>query len=224
MDAIEAQKKHVSYFGLDLSKKVLEANIAALAPTYRYVSCTGLWGTFDDVLDWIKDYTEEKCWLSLGGVLGNDFFNPAVARLKTWADQMQSQDRILLSQDGSTDEVAIWRSYGDDEGLFELFLRNGLSHSNRVLGVDWYRPEQWTVKRVMQTNPIMHKYVFRAEQAIECKEVSFACRKGDSIDCYESFKYGPEVMRKQFALAGLHELAMWESPASPICESAVWLT
>lgn len=198
---------------------MLESNISSLAPLYTSITCTGLWGTFDDVLDWVKAYKlSTKCWLSLGGVLGNDFFESAVARMKVWADQMQPQDRMLLSQDGGTDEAAIWNSYGDSEGLFESFQRNGLSHSNRVLGHDWYQPDDWVVERVMETDPIMHKYVFRAVRNVVCQELGIDFPEGKKIDCYESFKYGTSVMRKQLALAGLTELGVWESPVSPICE------
>ena len=47
---------------------------------------------------------------------------------------------------------------------------------------------------------------------------------GDTIECYEGTKNGPEIMRDQFSLAGLREVESWASPSGRICKwSATYL-
>ncbi len=80
--------------------------------------------------------------------MGNDFPVPATTILARWAGIMRhaSGDRILIGMDSTTDVPRIWNSYHDAEGLFERFMRGGLENANRVLGVEWYRPEDVSSK------------------------------------------------------------------------------
>src|ERR1700710_404437 len=116
----------VQYFALDLSRETLMECMRKLKPHYRHVHCFGLWGNFEDGLAWVKTIKSPKCIISLGSMFGNDHFDEAVARLKTWADIMRPEDRMLLGLDACQDQDVIWKSYHDDEGLFYDFVRNGL--------------------------------------------------------------------------------------------------
>jgi uncharacterized SAM-dependent methyltransferase len=185
---------------------------------YQYVQCFGLWGCFDDALAWSRRVDSPKWFLSLGSIFGNDHFGPAVAHLSTWAAEMRPQDRMLLGMDAHEDIQKIWNSYHDNDGFFEQFIRNGLAYSNEVLDHRWFRDEDWEIDGVTQDEPVMHKFVIRAVRDIEFKPLGMRFSAGDEIDCYEGFKYGPVAMRKQFALAGLEERAIWKAPCSPICK------
>lgn len=72
LQALENAKKQVDYYALDLSRTELERTLAQL-PTYKYIGCHGLLGTYDDGREWLKkpsNVARQKCILSLGSSIG----------------------------------------------------------------------------------------------------------------------------------------------------------
>ncbi|KAK4185041.1 histidine N-alpha-methyltransferase [Podospora australis] len=222
----------VTYFGLDLSQPALASSLSSLPP-YPNIEVIGLWGTFTDGLSWLSSSTgttinpsRPKWFLSLGSILGNDFPAPAMKLLSSWASIMRpGVDRMLLGMDGTTDPTIIWESYHDAEtaSVFEKFMRLGLSHSNTILGVEWYKPEDWEVVGKMSTDYVMHQFVFRALVDVNFRipagyhNVRFP--RGHEIDCYEAFKFGPQDMVEQFRAVGLRQESIWKAPGdSCICK------
>ncbi|KAF2663149.1 hypothetical protein BT63DRAFT_128327 [Microthyrium microscopicum] len=216
LDTLDAMQVPVQYFALDLSKAVLVDCMRKLRPRYRHVQCFGLWGTFDDCLKWAKNVHSPKCYMSLGSMFGNDHFKEAVGRLKAWTDIMRPQDLMLLGLDGTQDRDAIWRSYHDEQGLFHNFIRNGMVHSNAVLGHEWFKPQDWDISGEFQDFPLMHRFVIQARRDVRCEPLGLSFRRGYKIVCYEGFKYEPAMMQKQFAAAGLKNLKQWKSPSGRI--------
>lgn len=219
LDAFEDSKIHVQYFALDLSLTVLEESLQELKPRYKYVDCYGLWGTFDHALDWVPRHLRgPKCYLSLGSMFGNDHFDAAIARLKSWRDIMTPDDRLLLGLDATQDKETIWNSYHDPEGVFHQFVRNGFAHSNFVLGHKWYHDEDWNISGEFTDNPLMHQFTAIARRNVRCEPLGINFPKGEKIVCYEGFKYDPMRMQKQFAAASLKKTKQWKSPSGRICK------
>lgn len=223
LDCLEHREDEVWYFALDLAREELERGIGRLTPRYQYIKCFGLWGTFDDGLAWLNSQSFEnpRFFMSLGSIFGNDHLNDAVKRLSTWRTQgLQGiGDSMLLTMDATDDPTTIWNSYHDTGGLFERFIRNGYKHSNRVLGHEWYYDEDWDFYGVRQEDPVMHRFVIRANKNIACPQLKLELPIGSEIDCYEAFKYSPDLMRRQFAESGFDEIACWKAPQRHICES-----
>ena len=223
MEELDRSQKPVIYCPLDLSHKSIERAIEqtklSLLPC---INVTGLWGTFEDGVDWANRNCGDRprMFLSLGSILGNDHFEDAVARLKSLRSTglRNEYDMILLSMDGTKDLEKICKSYDDTEGLFTQLIRRGFEDSNDVLGDNWYRPEEWTLLRRLTRNPTMHRFVLQAKHTIQCPMRDVTLLQGDEIDCYIGFKYGPEEMAKQFEAAGLKEYARWKSPHDDICK------
>jgi uncharacterized SAM-dependent methyltransferase len=159
LDSFELEQKSVQYYAFDLSKPCLEESMKQLTPNYKFVKCFGLWGTFDNDLTWSRTMSSPNCYLSLGSIFGNDYFEPAVSRLSVWAKAMSPQDRMLLGMDARENLEEVWDAFHDAEGLFERFIRNGLVHTNKVLGESWYRDEDWNIAGILQENPTTHRFV-----------------------------------------------------------------
>lgn len=193
-----------------------------LAPRYQFVQCFGLWGTFDDAFAWAREIQQQQpsiWYLSLGSFFGNDHFLAAVERLGAWRSAMRREDRLLIGMDAQDNGAAVWASYHDKCGVLEQFMRNGLHNSNDILGHQWYKDEEWEVTGLLEEgSPITHKFVFRALCDVVCPGLDLRFDKGDEIDCYEVFKYGPDEMRKQFAAAGLVEITAFKAPQAPFCK------
>jgi uncharacterized SAM-dependent methyltransferase len=188
---------------------------------YEYVQCYGLWGSFDNALAWIKSHlpTSRKCFVSLGSMFGNDYFDPAVKRLKVWRDAMSSQDMMLLGLDACHDKHTVLRSYNDKAGYFRRFIRNGFNRSNEILGFRWYRDEDWHIASELGYQPaFMHQFVLTSTRPVKCEHLGIDFPKGERIVCYEGFKYGPGKVVEQLSAAGLVKLDQWCSPTGRICE------
>lgn len=222
---LEEQQKPFNYYALDLSHASLVDSLQRLTSKHRHVSCYGLWGNFDDVLAWCKSLPSPRIFLSLGSTFGNDRWEDALAGLRLWADELRADDKLLIGIDGNGDKDKVWRSYHDDKGLIERFLRNGFEHTNRILGKLWYRDDDWTVAGVLEEGnggAVTHRFLFTAVRPVDCPEIGLSFQVGDEIDCYEAFKYRPDTMRAQFKEVGLQELAFWKAPKpeAKICESS----
>ncbi|KAI4864750.1 DUF323 domain-containing protein [Hypoxylon rubiginosum] len=223
LEELDRSQKPVLYCPLDLSRKSIERAIEqtklSLLPC---ISVAGLWGTFEDGVDWANRNCGDRprMFLSLGSMLGNDHFEDAVARLE-WLRSTglrNEYDTILLAMDGTKDLEKVYKSYDDAEGLFTQLIRQGFEDSNDVLGENWYRQEDWTLLRRLTRDPTMHRFILQAKHTIQCPMRDVTLRQGDEIDCYEGFKYGPEEMAKQFKAAGIREYARWKGPHDDICK------
>ncbi|GAB1194368.1 hypothetical protein APSETT444_003613 [Aspergillus pseudonomiae] len=217
LDQLESTQKDVTYYALDVSKESLIKCMDILPASYQHVKCYGLWGTFDDARVWSDRITAPRWFFSLGSIFGNDRFDIAVADLQKWSAIMRPGDRIFLGLDGCKDVEKVWLSYNDPQGHWHDFVRNGLHHSNRVLGHEWYRPEDWEITGVCGETPTF-RYVIKAKRDVSCKPLDLEIKKGETILTTEWYKYGPEEMQEQFNHSGLQETARWESPSGPTCE------
>jgi uncharacterized SAM-dependent methyltransferase len=210
----------VDYYANDLSRETLVESMQQLGRRYRYVRCAGLWGSFENVRSWAKKLDRPKCIISLGSMLGNDHFDKAVARLRSWVDIMQPQDCMLLGLDATQDRTDIWKSYHDDGALFYDFVRNGFAHSNQVLGHEWYCPDDWIISGAFQDEPpLMHHFTMTAVREVKCQPLGISFPKNQKIICYEGFKYDTAAMAKQFTAAGLKPIQTWKSPSGKISKS-----
>lgn len=183
---------------------------------YQWVQCHGLWGSFNDSLDWIEDLPGPKLFCSLGSILGNDWFEPAVSNMLRFTSILGKDDMILIGMDSCKDKGTVWHSYHDEQGLFETFIRNGLEHSNRVLGTDWYVPEQWKVEGVWHQDPFMHQFAITALEEVSCINLGVKLPAGTQIDCYEAFKHDPREMFEIFEASNLEQIDSWRSTSTRI--------
>ncbi|OJD33790.1 uncharacterized protein BKCO1_27000115 [Diplodia corticola] len=220
LDSLERAGKQASYLALDLSRPSLEQNMAQLIPRYRHVRCFGLHGTFEDGLAWSRTVESPRWFLSLGSIFGNDAFDDAVGLLQKWSKRMRPHDRMLLGIDAERDEQRVWESYNDPDGVVHRFLRNAFAHSNRVLESTWYRDEDWTVtgKISIEKDTIVHRCMFKPVYDVDCDPLNTRFAVGDHIDFYESYKWGPAIMKDMFARAGFDVKDSWNLPDGPIHE------
>lgn len=78
LQAFEDAQKSIDYYALDLSQKELERTLAHV-PDFKFVSCHGLLGTYDDGLTWLKQPARlgrTKCIIHLGSSIGEYWIGP----------------------------------------------------------------------------------------------------------------------------------------------------
>lgn len=220
---LEKARIPINYYALDLSLASLKVNVAALTSSplrpFHFVRCFGLWGTFRDGFDLIRSIKSPVVIMSLGSMFGNDQFDSAVSSLVPWARALKSHDRMLVGLDSECNEEEVWASYHDSQGIWEDFIRSGLRASNDLLGLKWFLDEDWEVAGALNSNPTVHNFRTCALKSVTVPELGIDFSAGDTLDFFESWKYKPEVMRRQFKAAGLQELRSWKAPGKAFCKS-----
>ncbi|KAK4677990.1 Ergothioneine biosynthesis protein 1 [Podospora pseudoanserina] len=213
LQAFEDAGKSIDYYALDLSKQELERTLAQL-PAYQHVRAHGLFGTYDDGREWLKDpsnISRRKCIMSLGSSIGNFERSAAASFLKSFSDVLSHGDTMLIGLDACNDPAKVYfvGSHTDKEGITHEFILNGLRHANRVLGQAAFHERDWRV---------IGEYVHDAEggrhQAFyspvrDTTVFGQVIRPHERVQVEESLKWSPEETRKMWDLAGMTEMGKW---------------
>ncbi|KAI1169626.1 DUF323 domain-containing protein [Nemania sp. FL0916] len=218
LDRLEASGKDISYFGLDLSFNSVREGIEGLRTEYKKIQCTGLWGSFEDGLQWAKTVEGPMLYLSLGSILGNDRLQRAIKYLRPWCEGFKPNDLMLIGVDCLQDPDLVWKSYHDAGGVFKQFILNAFAHSNRIVGTEWFRSEDWDIRGNLELNPVTHNFVLRALRDVDGGDSGIFFKKDDEIKCYWGYKQTPSLLRQQFRAVSLVEMACWPSLSGKICE------
>lgn len=93
-------------------------------------------------------------------------------------------------------------------------IRNGLALSNKVLGHEWYRPEDWEVIGVChrRSPTLTHRCVARAIRVVHCEPLGRHFAPGEEIVTNGWYKYSPNEMQKQFGGVGFPILGNGSCP------------
>jgi uncharacterized SAM-dependent methyltransferase len=121
---------------------------------------------------------------------------------------------MLLGMDGTYDKDVIWKSYHDEFGLFEKFIRNGMEFSNVVVGEKWFNNDDWALEGVFDDKQrCMHKFIFTAKRTVKLPagEGYVMLPVGEKIEGYRAFKLSRADMTCRFQWAELTECNGWTS-------------
>ena len=189
------------------------------------VTCAGLWGTFQDGLQYAQRIQTPRLFLSLGSVLCNDEWSTAVSHLKYWADGLRSDDLLLVGMDAHLlpkDKAKIWAAYHSCDDLYEQFFLSGFEYANSLLGEKWFRKEDWEFKAALESEPTTrHRFYFRAKRDVHISKVDRTFRAGDEIDWFDSHKYGEVQVDTMCSKAKLSMIEVWQAPGSEFRKSMI---
>lgn len=218
--AFEKKRVMVTYLALDISKSSLDHNISFLEKRHSRedstVRCAGLWGTFEDGLQYVQSIKGPRLFLSLGSVLCNDPWNEALGKVKAWAAILRSEDRLLVGMDAHLvprDSQKIWAAYHSRDDLYRRFFQNGFDYANRLVGETWFRDEDWEQLAELEY-PTRHRFYFRARRNVQLGETGRLVLQGEELDWFDSHKYGQEDVELMFDKAGLVATDIWRAPNS----------
>lgn len=191
LNALEKAKKNVFYYALDLMYDEL-ARTLALVPhgAYEHVRCAGLWGTYDDGLEWLKrpeNASRPKAILSMGSSIGNFTPEEATDFLAQFAAELRSVDLMLIAIDGCQDGDRVFHAYNDRGDVTHRFTSNGLRHANHILGYDAFHTEDWEATGEFDKQGSRHRafVVPKREVIVEGARIE----KGEKVRIEESYKW-----------------------------------
>ncbi|KAK6065870.1 duf323 domain protein [Seiridium cupressi] len=230
LQALEDAGKDIDYYALDLDKQELERTLAQV-PSFKFVKCHGLHGTYDDGRDWLKQPSlsaRPKCVMSLGSSIGeisppretheraltrvyagNFHRDEAAAFLRGFSDVLRPSDTFLLGLDSCTNPSKVYHAYNDQQADWLRFVLNGLGHANEVLEAEVFDLNDWQV---------IGEYVFDIEggrhQAFYApvRDVTIlgeTIKSQERIQVEQSLKYSEDGMKKLWAEAGVVETERW---------------
>jgi len=219
LDALEKSEKRVDYYALDLDYSELERTLRDIRPQeFHYVRCHGLFGSYDDGLKWFTSSeisSKPRCIMSLGSTLGGFNRDEAAKFLSRFASlpaphssNIQSS-LMLIGLDGCEDGDKVWTAYNDDEQRNERFIRNVLSHANRVLGKEVFYQEEWEHRGKWNDELKRHEQYLIPKKDVWCD--GHCLKAGEEVFVIPSYKYGPEQRSKLWHDSGLQQLKEWST-------------
>lgn len=179
---------------------------------YKHVKCSGLHGTYDDGLEWLKNpdiAARPKTILSLGSSIGNFTRPEAAAFVNQFATVLRSGDTMLIGIDSCQDPEKVFHAYNDMEGLTHEFVLNGLWHANRLLGTEHFKREEWRVigEYVYDETGGRHQAFVTPLKDVSIDDILI--RQGERIRIEESYKWSAEEVSHLWNAAGVVEGCKW---------------
>ncbi|KAK2733980.1 hypothetical protein FQN55_003076 [Onygenales sp. PD_40] len=210
LNEFERRKKTVEYFALDLSLDELHRTFAEIPP-YKYVSCRGLHGTYDDALIWLQRPENQKptCVLSMGSSIGNFTRADAAQFLHGFSKVLGSSDTMLLGIDSCKNPEKVFKAYNDSYGVTRDFYLIGLSNANSILGFDAFKIEEWDVVGLYDEVAGCHKAYYVPRKDVDIKGVHL--KKGERIFLEQAFKYSNQEYQDLFDQAGLMSVGLFSN-------------
>ncbi|KAF2203187.1 hypothetical protein GQ43DRAFT_367436 [Delitschia confertaspora ATCC 74209] len=214
LQALEHAEKDTEYYALDLSLSELKRTFSEIPATgYRHVKCFGLYGTYDDGLEWLKTSQisgKPKTILWLGSSLGNFRREDAGQFLAKFQDALQPADNMLIGIDSCKDPDRVYHAYNDKENVTHSFILNGLAHANRILDQeDNFKLEDWKVIGEYDIKAGRHHAFLSPIKDVVVDGV--AIPKGERIRIEESYKYSRDEIERLWKEAKLVESGIYSN-------------
>lgn len=216
LDELEAKRKPVSYYALDLNRSELERTLNEISPSsFRYVKCYGLLGTYADGRRWIQHRPfvgRPKCILSLGSTIGSLPAPEAAKFLRGFAEAVRSsreKTMFVIGVDGCQDGEKIRHAYNDSKGCNSRFISNILHHANKVLGYEAFDPKDWKVEGEWNAQCRSHDQFLVPQRSLVASGVDLMMRRG--LYVVSSYKFDEEEQEKLWEDAGLELKSCWRT-------------
>ncbi|EPQ61820.1 Bgt-2661 [Blumeria graminis f. sp. tritici] len=205
LQTLNNAKKNIDYYALDLSQKELDRTLRQI-PLFEHVKCHGLYGTYDDALQWLMKsdiISRPKCILWLGSSLGNFERNEASIFLQKFSKILQPADLMLIGVDGTCNGDKILR-----------FILNGLLHANNILGKVVFELSDWRVigEYIHDDDGGRHQAFCVPKRELQFEDIFI--QEGERILIEKSLKYPDEEAAKLWKDSGLVENNRWSASST----------
>jgi L-histidine N-alpha-methyltransferase len=201
------------YVPVDVSESAVLASAARLAETYDDLEIHGIVGDFEHHLDRIPHNGHRRLIAFLGGTIGNLDREQRAVMLRTLADGMGPDDRLLIGTDLVKDRARLEAAYNDSAGVTAEFNRNVLHVLNANLGAD-LSPERFEHVAVYDEGGRWIEMRLRARERhsahIGALDMEVDFEDGEEIRTEISCKFTREALAAEYAGAGLR-MAGWHT-------------
>lgn len=192
---------------------------------FKHLKCHGLLGTYDDGLAWLQKAENQrvpKTILSLGSSIGNFTRTQAAEFLKGFSETLGKQDTMLIGLDACQDKDKVYHAYNDQEGKTHEFVRNGLTHANKLIGEEIFQQGDWEVIGEYDESAGRHQAFFSAAKNLVIEGVHIEA--GERVRIEESYKYSPLQRGQLWQAAGLVPKAVFGNDVNDYRKSIIHAT
>lgn len=222
LQAMESNKKRVTYYALDLNKNELERSLSSLGGQFNYVQLVGLLGTYEQAIPWLKQQypnkSTQKLVLWLGSSIGNHTRRESAIFLRQFVRScLQPGDFVVIGFDRRNDPSTVLKAYNDKQGITGKFILNCLSHVNNILGEPLFNLDDFEYHSTYQENYGRHVSHFRAKRAVNLVyrkkrssgDVTIPVEQGEFIHLEFSHKYNVSEIGHILEAAELDLVQTW---------------
>lgn len=184
-------------------------------PEYQHVQVSGLWGTYDDGLAYLKqphNAARPKVILSLGSSIGNFTREEAVGFVSQFASILGPEDSFLIGLDACQDPQRVYEAYNDRDGITHDFTMNGLKHANSLLGYKLFLEGDWEAVGEYDQRGGRHRAFVVPTRDLTLDGVPVG--KGEKIRIEESYKYNQTQSDALWSAAGVTTGSAWSNDGS----------
>lgn len=190
----------------------LHACVLTKIEGYKHVRCFGLFGTYDNALDWLKSSqvkSKPKTILWLGSSLGNFKRHEVAPFLAGFRDAIQPGDSMVVGIDSCKDPDRVYHAYNDRHNVTHAFIMNGLKHANSLMQYEAFKIEDWEVIGEYDKEAGRHHAFVSPLKNVEVDGVQIA--KGERVRIEESYKYSRDEILQLWEDARLVESVVWSN-------------
>ncbi len=196
-----------TYIPVDISKNIIDYLVGKLMEEIPQLKVLGIAREYFEFLDELRYEAAKKVILFLGSNIGNFPEAEAIGFLKRIADDMHSEDLLMVGFDLKKDPVTILNAYNDSKGITAEFNLNLLSRINRELRGDFDLDQFYHYPMYdPMTGQAKSCLVSKTEQIVKIDAIdsSFEFNAGEPIYMEVSQKYDIDGIRRLADKTGLH--------------------
>ena len=217
-----AKLKHVSYFPIDVSLRMLKKSIRDLFREYVNLQIYGVCSDYLSGLVKINDFIKlkkkipnKKFIIFLGSSIGNFDPKDAMGFLHSIARYVRKEDLLLIGIDLEKDKSILDRAYNDKNGITAKFNFNVLARINRELDGE-FNISKFEHKSFYNTRKhrIEMHLESKLDQQVRIGAIGkiFYFKKGETIHTENSYKYSLSRFNSLVKKAGLQVIRNFTDP------------
>jgi Uncharacterized conserved protein len=235
LSAFERQKRYVTYYALDVSRRELVEGLGKLRALFgqsKYVKLRGLLGSYEDGIGWLSQYVttgnghdegddgagpKMVTFLWVGNSIANFAPDDAAVLLQGFSVMCESLNlscQFLVGVHTCQDEAKVLASYDSTEPALCDFIFHGLDQANQHLQEEVFRRGDWICRCEFDSTDHMLRVYYEAAREVRIElggdhERVFNC--GDRILAIVSGKWTVEDIQQMCGGVGLEVSRSWRS-------------
>lgn len=204
-----------SYLPIDVDRAMLAASGAALCAELDGLEVTGLWGRYEDGLDWLRAHAGGPlAVVFLGSTFGNAVREERGGLLREIARSLGPGDAFLVSADLDKDRETLEACYNDPPGeaAFADFRLNYLTRLNDLYGAEFALDDFVPRARYnADTSTVEGLLVARADRAVPVPGLGVTVRvpRGGFLNVGYSVKFDERGLAREVGAHGFDLQARW---------------
>ena len=212
LDALYNLQTNVEYIPIDISD-ILTHSTQELCRIYKDLKITGIVDTYENGLDFIKNYDSKPNLISfLGSSFGNFNHDEGMEFLQIIHDMMKDSDLFLIGFDLKKDPVTLHNAYNDSKGVTARFNLNVLDRINRELDADFDLTKFAHHARYNESCSRIEMYLKSLSSQIVTiheADLSINLAKDELIHTENSHKFSMPQIESKFEESGIKINQVW---------------